>query len=260
MPAPMGVDQGPMDREAPQSAGRLVVSALGLYRRYPWLFFILAAAVLVPYHVIVLVATGTGPFEREALGFETESVIGLVDWLLVTPLVSALHVHAVAESRQGAVPRLGSVARRGLLVLPVVVAATVMSTLGIGLGLLALVVPGIYLMLRWFVVAQVAAIEGEGWLEALRRSHRLVSGNYVHVILFAVLLLVILTGPAYLLAAVFGDGVDPLSFLVGVLVQTLAWSFAALATALLYFDLRTRRQLAYLAARSEPEGGAPEDA
>jgi hypothetical protein len=38
-----------------------VQSAFGLYRRFPLLFFVLAAGVIVPYEVIVLATTGTGP-------------------------------------------------------------------------------------------------------------------------------------------------------------------------------------------------------
>jgi hypothetical protein len=251
----MAREEEPRSSAAPQSAGRLLVSALALYRRYPWLFLTLAAAVIVPYQAIVLIATGTGPFERGSLSVGTDLVISWIDLLLITPLVSALHVHAVAESMQGAVPRLGAVARRGVLVLPVVVAASVMSGLGIALGLLAFIIPGIFLALRWFVVAQAAAIEGEGWLEALRRSHRLVRDHYGHVIVFAILLAVLVGGPAYLVGLPFeGGDVDVLSFLLGVLVQVLAWSLGALAMALLYFDLRTRRQLAYRAARSAQAG------
>ena len=51
--------------EAPRSARRLIADTVALYRRYPLLFLMLAAAVIVPYELIVLLATGAGPFEVE---------------------------------------------------------------------------------------------------------------------------------------------------------------------------------------------------
>jgi hypothetical protein len=230
---------------SPRSARRLVTAAFHLYRRYPLLFLVLAAGVVVPYESIVLAITGAGPFSQGALGFGTSSLLTLIDWVLIGPLISALHVHAVAAVREGRDPRLAAVARQGLLVLPVVVAASIVSGLGIALGLLALAVPGIILMLRWFVVAQTAAIEHEGWLPALRRSAQLTDGHYGHIFIFLIYTGLIVSVPTLLIGLAFGHGATTAaSFLVGVGVRIVATSFTALATALLYYDLRSRREAA----------------
>jgi hypothetical protein len=225
---------------APRSVPQLVVEAFELYRRYPLLFFVLAAGVIVPYALIVLAATGAGPFSRSMVGTGADLVLSVVDFALVGPLISALHVHAVADARQGRDPQLASVALRGLRVLPVVAAATIISWLGIFLGLLALIVPGIILLFRWVVVAQAAAIEHEGWLPALHRSRELTRGNYQHVfVLFIALALIAVPGVA--IGTGFGhDNTTIASFLVGVLVQVFTASFTALVTALFYFDLVAR--------------------
>lgn len=132
------------------------------------------------------------------LGLGASSLLTLLNWALIGPLISALHVHAVAEVREGREPRLAAVARQGLLMLPVVVAASIVSGLGIGLGLVALVVPGVILMLRWFVVAQTAAIEHEGWLPALRRSAQLTDGHYGHIFVFLIYIGLIVSVPTLL--------------------------------------------------------------
>lgn len=72
---------------------------------------------------------------------------------MIGPLISALHVHAVREIRDGSRPRLASVAPQALAALPVVSAAVIISTLGTFLGYIALIVPGVLLSLRWSVVA-----------------------------------------------------------------------------------------------------------
>ncbi len=232
-----------------------MAGAFGLYRRYPLIFLVLAAGVVVPYLVIVLLATGSGPLEPSSSSVGTTLLLALIQWVLITPLISALHVHAVREAREGHDPRLGPVALQGLRVLPVVVAASIIAGLGIAAGLLLFVVPGIVLMLRWYVVAQSAAIEHEGWLPALRRSHQLTQGHYGHVFVFSIYVAVIGSAPVFLADLGFGDdSTTVVSFLVGLITQVIAWSFGALATALLYFDLRARRE-ASLA--QSPAGGVP---
>jgi hypothetical protein len=237
----------------------LLIDAFKLYRRYPLLFFVLAAAVIVPYELIVLLATGAGPFEQGSLDFTVGLWLALADLALVGPLVSALHIHAVREVREGGDPRLLSIARQGLKVLPVVAAVSIVSWLGITLGFMALIAPGVYLMLRWFVVAQTAAVENEGWLPALRRGADLTAGHYGHVFVFLLFIAVVVTAPALLVGLPFGESTDVASFAVGVLVQVVGYSFAALATALLYFDLRTRLEAAPAPAGHESAPPGPPD-
>src|SRR4051794_11541061 len=83
-------DQEPMSSlSAPRSAPRLLVGTFELYRRYPLLFLVLAAGVIVPYELIALVATGTGSFSRANTSAGIQLLLTLTDWALVTPLVSA---------------------------------------------------------------------------------------------------------------------------------------------------------------------------
>lgn len=244
---------------APRSAHRLIAGAFGLYRRYPLLFLVLAAGVIVPYEVIVLVVTGEGPFAQSSLGIGTNLLLTLIEWVLIGPLVSALHVHAVAEVREGREPRLAPVARQGLRVLPVVAAASIISGLGIGLGFVALIVPGVILTLRWYVVAQAAAIEHEGWLPALRRSHQLTAGRYGHIFVFSIYVELIVGVPTLLVGLGFGhDSTTAASFLVALVLQVLTRSFGALAAAVLYYDLRFRRERA-LAGGLGGNPALPED-
>jgi hypothetical protein len=226
---------------APRSARHLVGAAFELYRRYPLLFLALAAGVIVPYEAIVLAATGTGPFAHGSLSFGVSSLLTLIELALIGPLVSALHVHAVSDVLEGRKPQLASVARRGLRVLPVVTAAAIIAWLGILLGFLAFIVPGVILSLRWYVVAQTAAIEHEGWLPALRRSRQLTAGHYRHLIVFAIYVTLITSVPTLLVGLAFGHETTTVaSFSVGVALQVITWSLSALAAALMYFDLRVR--------------------
>ena len=61
------------------------------------------------------------------------------------------------------------------IALPIILLEIVMY-LGIALGFILLIVPGVILVLRWFVAAQVRSVEGPGLLNALRRSAALTAG------------------------------------------------------------------------------------
>jgi hypothetical protein len=88
----------------------------------------------------------------------------------------------------------------------------------------------------------------------------LVDGNYRHVIAFGFLVLLVVLIPIAVGIGVVEAGIPkPASVALGIALDLVAWSFGALATALLYFDLRTRRELA-LAAATEGEGPGPREA
>jgi len=238
----------------PRSVGRLVAATFELYRRYPWLFLVLAAAVIVPYELISLVVTGDGTFARANASFTVQMPDIVVLWAIVTPLVSALHIHAVTTIKEGRVPEIATVVRSGLIVLPTVTAAVIISGLGIALGLVALIVPGVILMLRWAVVAQVAAIDHEGWLPALRRSADLSDGNYFHIFIFFIVVGLIVSAPPLIASIIFeGTESTAAAILTGGVLNVIMASVAALATAVLYYDLVARWEVTPAPA---PDGGA----
>jgi hypothetical protein len=255
------MDQQPIvEIERARSAFDLLSATIDLYRRYPLLFATLAFAVVVPYEVIVLLATGAGPLGGAELSVGTTLLLLAIESFLINPVVSALLVHAVDDAREGRDPTLGSVARRGLITLPVVVAAAIIASLGIAAGFFLLIVPGIILSLRWAVVAQSAALDRESWVDALRRSAELTDKNYLHIL--GVLLLVGLIGGGAIYLV--GLGFDPetttaASFIVGLAVAVIARSFTALASALLYFDLKARRRTAPAARRVQGSPRPPSD-
>ncbi len=226
-----------------RSALEILRTALVMYRRYPLLFALLAVGVIAPYELARLAVTGVGPLGSGKSGDEgTLLLFELIYYVLVGPLISALHVHAVIEIGDGRRPRIGSVALRGLQVLAVVVAAEIVAGVLIGLGFIALIVPGVILSLRWSVVAQTAAVDHEGWMPALRRSAQLTAGHYWHIfrVLLAIGFLTFVIAAIASALAGGGNNASVLSALIGIVVYTIIASFAALTLAVLYFDLRAR--------------------
>ncbi|MGZ4260745.1 MAG: hypothetical protein ACXVR0_10570, partial [Solirubrobacteraceae bacterium] len=166
----------------------------------------------------------------------------LVDVALVGPLISALYAHAVVSIARNERPSIVKVVSRVARVLPVVVAAQIVAAIGIGVGLLAFIIPGIYLLIRWVVVAQAAALEHTDWMGALRRSGELVRGNFVHVFGVVIVTTAVNLGLSEAAGAVSGNKTQAADAIIGIAVGTIIRSFAALTTAILYFDLLARER------------------
>jgi hypothetical protein len=244
----------PIDIDRERSVADIIAGALDMYQSYPLLFLTLALGVIAPYQLAVLAINGTGPLSGSAHhSLAAYYLLLLLDYAFVGPLVSALHIHAVIRIGAGHTPRLAQVALRGLRVLPVVAAAVIVAGLGIALGFLALIVPGVLLALRWSVVAQVAAVEHEGWIPALRRSGALTRGHYWHIFGLFVITTIVNGGIGLAAAAIpLGSTSGAASVALGIGTHTITASFSALTLAILFFDLRAREP-GGPAARSTPE-------
>lgn len=226
-----------------------------LYLRYPLLFIGLAAAVVVPYGLLVLVIAKTSPLGQESISTSTALILALVQFAFVGPLISALQVRAVLMIGDHEQPSFIEVVKRGLPTLPVVAAAEIIAGIGIGIGLLLFVIPGVILALRWAVVAQVAAIERTDWPGALRRSAELTAAtqvrpvsvlptrNYLRVFAILVCISLVNLTLSNVGGAIIGTRTRVAEVVAGIVIMVLEFSFQALTVAVLYFDLRARERL-----------------
>jgi hypothetical protein len=223
-----------------KSVGEIIGDALRCYVSYPALFATLTLAVVVPYAVIVRLVEQANLIGESRHGALASLVLVLVDVLLVGPLISALHVHAVLELGAQRVPRVREVCSRGMRVLPVVAAAQVVAGIATGLGFVVFIVPGLFLLAVWAVVAQAAAIENTDWMGALRRSAELTRGSRWHALGVLVSVGLINAVVERICGAAVGSSVSVGALIAGVVVVMITLSFAALTGAMLYYDLGAR--------------------
>ncbi len=119
-------------------------------------------------------------------------------------------------------------------------AVSILFGIGLGIGFILLIIPGLILMVIWSVVAPVTVLERPGVFAAFGRSAELVRGNGWNV--FAVIVLV------FLAVAVIGIGAGLLAGSLGSLGRALVqWAvnaalapITALSASVLYFALRQR--------------------
>jgi hypothetical protein len=121
------------------------------------------------------------------------------------------------------------------------VAVSILFGLGLAVGFVLLIIPGLILMVIWSVVAPVTVLERPGVIAAFGRSRALVRGNGWNV--FGVIVLVFLSVAVISIAA--GVAASSLGAVGRALVQ---WAVnaalapvTALSASVLYFELLRRR-------------------
>lgn len=239
LPTENNSQPGP-DLGQPRTVAGILATSLRLFFRHPLLFLALALLVVGPYDLLILGVTGASPLGQQNTPASTALLLALLDFALVGPLVSALQVHAVLDIGEGLKPKLVELLGRGVRVLPVVAAAEIIAGIGIGIGLILLFIPGVYLALRFAVVAQVAAVERTDWPGAIRRSGELVRGNYVRVLGLLVLITLVNLVFVDIIGQLAGTRASALQVALGIAIGVVIRTFQAITTAVLYFDLLAR--------------------
>lgn len=129
---------------------------------------------LLPFTLIALVIYAPDTALR-AIVDPTWALALLPLAILLNTILSASLTYGVVMELHGTRPSLRACIANGVAQLIPVIGVVALSSLGIGAGLL-LVVPGIVLMLNWYVVVPVAIIERSGVMDSLRRSRELTHG------------------------------------------------------------------------------------
>ncbi|MBJ7471536.1 MAG: hypothetical protein JHD16_09555 [Solirubrobacteraceae bacterium] len=234
-----------------KTVGPLFGSAVKIWLSKPSVFIVAALVVILPMELLFTGLLGGGFNDPEGLATpEWEVVDTLVVSLIGASLVTAAHARAVVALAAGENVRTGSALRLGGGAFLTVLGAALCYTLATIAGMLALIVPGIYLSVALLFGPQIAALTNTGPLDSLSSSYRLVRAagwwrTFGYSILIFVLALVpalLLAIPILLLSELIGDPsvAGPISVVVGGVVLALIYSFTALVQSLLYFSYRAK--------------------
>ncbi len=194
--------------------------------------------VLIPAAAVVFVITGI----LSALLIAASPGLGLVALILTliaTTLFTGMVVELVADVQDGRRDATaGQLLQAAMPVIGQLILVGIVAGIAIVVGFILLVVPGLILITIWSVAAPVVVLERPGGLRALGRSRELVRGDGWNV--FAVILLMIVlvgvVSSGLQLAADAANGAFGLG--VRVVLGILTAPISALATAVLYFQLR----------------------
>ncbi len=179
----------------------------------------------------------------EVAGF-LGAIISILLSIVGVYLVQASLVRAVEDLRDGRADlsigaTMSSVASR----LGPVVLASIVAGIAIIIGLVLLIVPGLFLLTIWSLIVPVIVLEGRGAFESFGRSQQLVKGytmNVFGVLVLAFLVLILFGFVLGLVLSPLPDGVQ--SFVSNLVSGSLTAPFTACVLTLLYFRLRTAKE------------------
>ena len=201
------------------------------YKAHAAHFLVIA---FVIYFVAAVLEALLGAFAGVAGGI-LSALIGL----FAAFLLQAALVKAVQDVREGRVDlNLGeTVSAAAPFILPVA-AASILAAIGIGIGFVLIIVPGLVLLTFWSLIIPFIVIGGAGVFDSFSRSWRTVRGYAWHVfgtyVLVFLILIVVDIVLGLILSALPALARD---FLSSIVSGTLVAPFLALVVTLLYYRL-----------------------
>jgi hypothetical protein len=217
-------------------AGTIIGQAWELYKRH-WRHLIpVALAVYVLVAVLTLVLTALLGWVGAILGFLV-SLAGIF-WLQGALVLAVDDVRdgradlSIRETLNRVLPRVNTLTVAGLL-----------AGLGIVIGFLLLIVPGLYLLTIWLLIVPAIVLEGHGVMSSFGRSRELVRGhgwNVFGVIVLTVAIMIAVGIGVSLVEAGLDNSL--VTFLLDIATETATAPFLALAWTLTYFELRALKE------------------
>ena len=219
------------------TVGNVLQQALGLYQRFFWRFVATTAIVMVVLDLVT------------ALGQTVDSNGGAVIWALVSVVVGLIGTFlvqgaltlAVDDVRDGRVDTsIGELYARTRPHLGALIIAGVLASIGIGIGLLLLIAPGLYLLTLWALIVPAIVLENCSAGESFSRSNALTAGHRWAVLGVALVTLIASAVIGNILITIF---VAILPDFFGVwlgsfIAHCVTTPFLALAWTVMYFELR----------------------
>jgi hypothetical protein len=171
-------------------------------------------------------------------------IIGLLLSLVALFWLQAALVKAVDDVRDGRADlSLGETFAAARAHLSAVLVAGILAAIGIIVGLILLIVPGLVLMTWWAVIIPTIVLENRSAGESFSRSRELVRGYGWGVFGVIVLMILLLIGFQIVLGLILSPLADWLqSFVAQIVSGTVTAPFIAVVLTLLYLRLRAAKE------------------
>jgi hypothetical protein len=210
-----------------------------LFTRFFLRFFVIALAVFAAVNLVYALVVTSLSADNDGAAFAL-AILALATLVVGTTWLQGAFVYAVQDARDGSFDAsLGQVFSRVSSSIAPLIGASLLAALGIAFGFVLLIVPGLWLLTIWAVIAPVIVEEKRRALESFGRSRELVRGHGWTVFGIVVIAGVVSGIATTLLQAAFSFLPRFLEILIGsTIAQAAVAPFSAIAIAITYFRLR----------------------
>lgn len=227
------------------SIGIVLDEAWTLFMRFFLWFFVIALVVFATINLLYALVVSAISADNDGAAFAL-AILALATVVVGTTWLQGAFVYAVQDARDGTFDAsIGEVFSRVSSSIAPLILAGLLAGLGIAFGFVLLVLPGLFLLTIWAVIAPVIVVEKRRALESFGRSRELVRGHGWTV--FGIVLITgLLSGVATtVLQAAFSFLPRFLEIFVGsTIAQSVVAPFSAIAIAITYFRLRDAQAVA----------------
>jgi hypothetical protein len=235
------------------SVGGILGESWGLYTKFFRRFFVIA---LIVYLIVNLLNALVATLFGQSVGISVLlALITTVVSLVGTFWLQGALVFAVDDVRDGRIDNtIGEVFERARPHLGTLILAGILAALGIALGLVLFIVPGLILLTWWCLIVPVIVLEGKPVGESFSRSRELVRGHawtVFGVVVVAAILSAIASGIIQALFSFLGSFLR--YWIGGAIANAVVGPFLAIALTLMYFTLRGLGEAGAPAAPAEPQ-------
>lgn len=211
-------------------------------------FLFLALLLTAPRLIYDLVVPEPELAPGERAGLSLRRIIALLIDVVCAALLGATLVYGTVQELRGQRASIGASVGQGMRVILPAVGVSLIAGIGIGLGLILLIVPGLILYTMWWVAVPATVVERPGGLAGLGRSVELTRGfrwtilGIVVVFGVAAGLIMLLFGLLVATRVMRGD-LDPVVFLVMAwAVTAVIAAYGAVLSGVGYFALRVHKE------------------
>jgi len=234
-----------LDLDRPRDLRELLATTFELAREHFAVFLSVSLLVVAPLVLVVdgiwgrRLVDGVNADAPQAAQV-TANALGV---FIVPALVTVLFVALVQGLARGEAPTVAAaLSQFGARLVPAL-GAMALYALGVLVGLLLFIAPGVWLFVRWFFAPQAAVVDGAHPVAALRHSAALVDGQWGRTALLLLasgLLFALVTVALAVPAALVGENGWLFVALITI-AQAIGLSLTALFGTLLFFSRRSER-------------------
>jgi hypothetical protein len=230
------------------SIGGILGESWGLYTKFFRRFFVIA---LIVYLIVDLLNALLATVFGHGVGVSVLlAVITAVVSLVGTFWLQGALVFAVDDVRDGKIDStVGQLFERARPHLGALILAGILAALGIAVGLVLFIVPGLILLTWWCLIVPVIVLEGKQVGESFSRSRELVRGHAWTVFGVVVITAILSAIASGIIQSIFSFLGSFLRYWIGgAIAGAVVGPFFAIALTLMYFRLRGLGQAAPAAA------------
>jgi hypothetical protein len=172
-------------------------------------------------------------------------VLTILVMILVNALTQAAIIYGTFQDLRGQKAGIGDCISRGLSSIIPVIVGSILLSIGIMIGFMLLIIPGIILALMWWVYVPAIVVERKGIIEAFGRSRELTRGRRWHILGLLVVLVILMIVVSVvvnflvvLIAMQGGFAADIVSYVFNALLT----AFISVLVAVGYYYLRAEKE------------------